>query len=130
VTAEVLPQPKAATAVVFHDPATRTLSIRISENESGYSRLLWRESWSRLRQSQEAGWPVDGAPPVFADVPGGRRAVHGQPIDGGGLAFFFPVGTAGYAELVSKPIRAIVTMDTSARVFLGVRLFNRPAGDT
>jgi len=125
---EALPQPRAATGVVVHDPATRTLSVRLSELESGYAKLLWREGWQALRRSQEAGWPIDGAPWVWADVPGGRRVVHGQPIDGVALTFHFPTGTAGYAELISKPgLWAIITMDVATRHILGVRFLNGPA---
>jgi hypothetical protein len=125
---EVLPRPKAATGVVFHDVGTRTLTVRLSEQESGYTKLLWREGWQALRRGQEAGWPVDGPPWVWADVPGARRVVHGQPADGGTLSFHFPPGTAGYAELISKPgLWAIVTMDIVARHILGVRFLNRPA---
>jgi hypothetical protein len=65
---------------------------------------------------------------VWADVPGGRRVVHGLPADGGMLGFHFPPGTAGYAELVSKPsLWAIVTMDISTRRILGVRFLNGPS---
>jgi hypothetical protein len=42
------------------------------------------------------------------------------------LSFHFPPGTAGYAELVSKPgLWAIVTMDVGSRHLLGVRFLNR-----
>jgi hypothetical protein len=122
---QVLPRPKAAVGVVFADVVARTLTVRLSELESGYAKLLWREGWTALRRSQEAGWPIDGAPWVWADVPGGRRVVHGQPVDGGALSFHFPVGTAGFAELVSKPgLTAIVTMDVGTRRILAVRFRN------
>jgi hypothetical protein len=125
--AQALPRPKAATGVVFVDPATRTLSVRLSENESGYSKLLFREGWSRLRRDREAGWPL-GSEWVWADVPGARRVVHGQPADGGTLSFHFPPGTPGYTELVGKPgLWAVVTMDTATRRILAVRFLNGSA---
>jgi hypothetical protein len=114
--------------VVFADVVARTLTVRLSEGESGYTKLLWREGWQALRRAQEAGWPPGGPPGIWADVPGGRRVVHGQPVDGGMLSFHFPPGTAGYAELVSKPgLWAIVTMDIAARHILAVRFLNGPA---
>jgi hypothetical protein len=124
--AQVLPRPKAATGVVFHDVLTRTLTVRLGEGASGYERLLWRDGWQALRRDQEAGWPVDGSPPVFAAVPGARRGVHGQPVEGGALSFHFPPGTAGYAELVARPgLYAIVTMDSGTRYITNVRFLNR-----
>jgi hypothetical protein len=125
---EVLPRPKAATGVVFADVAARVLTVRLSELEDNYSQQLWKEGWAGLRRAQEAGWPINGTPPIWADVPGGRRVVAARPVDGGALSFHFPPGTAGYSELVSKPrLTAIVTMDVSSRRILAVRFLNGPA---
>jgi hypothetical protein len=95
---EVIPRPKAVTAAVFVDVVSRTLTARISERESGYSKLLWSEGWQALRRAQEAGWPLNGAPWVWADVPGGRRVVHGLPEPGGVLSFHFPPGPPATAS--------------------------------
>jgi hypothetical protein len=125
---EVLPRPKAATGVVFHDVLTRTLTVRLSDQADGYTRLLWRQAWQQQRRSQEAGWPPNGAPWIYADVPGAPQVVHGQPADGGALSFHFPPGTPGYTELISKPgLVAIVTVDRGTHRFLTCRFLNRPA---
>jgi hypothetical protein len=123
---EVLPRPVAVDGVVFHDPATRTLSVRPSDLANGYTKLLWREAWTKQRHSQEAGWPLDGTPWLYADVPGAPRVVHGLPGDAGVVSFHFPPGTAGYAELISRPgVIAILTIDAGSRQFLSCRFLNR-----
>ena len=125
---EALPQPQAIDAVVFVDAVSRTLTARLSDQAGGYERLLWTQAWQQLRRAQEAGWPANGAPWVFADLPGARQVVHGQPGEGGTLQFTFPPGTPGFAELISKPgVVAIVTVDRSTQRFLTCRFLNRPA---
>ena len=125
---EALPQPQAIDAVVFSDVLSRTLTVRLPDHASGYERLLWTQAWQQQRRSQEAGWPPNGAPWLYADVPGAPRVVHGQPAEGGVMSFYFPPGTAGYSELISKPgLVAIVTVDRGTHQFLTCRFLNRPA---
>jgi hypothetical protein len=125
---EALPQPRAVTAAVFADVVSRTLTARVSESENSYSRLLWADGWRALRQAYEAGWPDDAAPWVFCDGPGvAARTIHGVPTEGGGLSFTFPVGTAGFGELIGKPgLYAVATADVSTRYLSTVRFLNRP----
>jgi hypothetical protein len=124
-TVEVLPRPVAVDGVVFHDVLTRTLSVRLSDKASGYERLLWTQAWQQQRRSQEAGWPLE-TPWLYADVPGAARVVHGLPAEGGMMAFHFPVGTAGYSQLISKPgLVALVTIDRATHQFLTCRFLNR-----
>jgi hypothetical protein len=116
---EALPQPQAIPAVVFLDTLSRTLFVRLPDKASGYERLLWTQAWQALRRSQEAGWPPGGADWIYADVPGAPRVVHGLPADGGQLSFHFPVGTRGFADLVSRPgVTAILTIDRGSQRFL------------
>ena len=125
---EALPQPQAIDATVFNDVLSRTLTVRLRDQAGGYERLLWTQAWQQLRRAQEAGWPANGAPWVWADLPGARQVVHGQPADGGTLQFSFPPGTPGYSELISKPgVVAIVTVDRSTQRFLSCRFLSRPA---
>jgi hypothetical protein len=128
VTVEaVVPQPVALECVVFADYAARTLSVRLSDRASGYERQAWLQAWQSQRRSREAGWPVDGAPWLYADVPGARRVAHGLPGDGGVMSFHFPPGAAGYSALISKPgLVAIVTVDRSSQQFLTCRFLNQP----
>jgi hypothetical protein len=123
---EALPQPQAIDAVVFVDAVSRTLTARLPDQAGGYERLLWTQAWQALRRAQEAGWPADGAPWVYADLPGARQVVHGQPGEAGSLLFSFPPGTPGFAELISRPgVVAIVTVDRGAQRFLACRFLKR-----
>ena len=125
--AEALPQPRAIDAVVFVDVLTRTLTARLPDQAGGYERLLWTQAWQQLRRAQEAGWPANGPPWVYADVPGARRVAHGQPGEGGTLQFTFPPKTPGFAELISKPgVVAVVTVDRGSHEFRSCRFLNRP----
>ena len=125
--AEALPQPVAVDGVVFNDVLSRTLTVRLSDQADGFTRLLWQRAWRQQRRAQEAGWPVNGARWVYADVPGARQVVHGQPGEGGTLQFTFPPGTAGYSKLISKPgVVAVVTVDRGTHRFLTCRFLNRP----
>jgi hypothetical protein len=120
-----VPQPLAADGVVFNDPATRTLTVRLSEAASGYTRLLWRQGWQALRQAQEGGYR-SRVPQVWAHGAGRREIAHGQPADGGALTFTFYSGNDAYSKLVSKPgLVAIVTVDRGTHHILGVKFLNR-----
>jgi hypothetical protein len=124
---EVLPRPKAVTGAVFADVLGRTLTVRQAEPASGFERLLWRQGWQQLRRAQEAGWPTDGAPSVFADAPKSHRVIHGVPADGGALSFTWPVGSPGFAELVGRPgLYAVVTVDIGTHYFSTVKFLHRP----
>lgn len=122
---EVLPEPQAIDAVVFVDAVERTLTVRLPDAAGGYSKLLWRDAWQALRQGQEAGWPPDAAPWIYADLAGGDRSVYGRPAEGGTLQFQFPPGAPGFAALISKPgVIAVVTADRSTRRFMACRFLN------
>jgi hypothetical protein len=125
-TAEApLPRPKAVDCVVFADTATRTLSLRPGDQVGGYEKAIWREAWQSQRRSQEDGWPPSGSQWLWADVPGAPRAVHGLPAEGGVMSFHFPVGTAGFGALISRPgLVAVVTVDLAARRFLTCKFFH------
>jgi hypothetical protein len=122
---EALPQPQAIDGVVFVDAVERTLFVRLPDTAGGYERLLWTQAWQALRRAQEAGWPADAAPWLWADLPGARQVVHGQPGEAGTLKFTFPVGTPGFAGLVSRPgVVAIATVDRSTQRFLTCRFLH------
>jgi hypothetical protein len=124
---EVMPRPKALTAAVFTDTLSRTLTVRQAEPASGYESSLWRSAWQALRRAYEAGWPAGGAPWVFADAPKSYRVIHGIPVEGGQLSFTWPVGSAGFGELVGRPgLYAIATVDISSHYFSTVKFLHRP----
>jgi hypothetical protein len=123
---EVMPRPKAITAAVFTDVITRTLTVRQAEPASGYESALWTRGWQELRRAHAAGWPVDGAPWIFADAPKSHRVIHGVPADGGALSFTWPVGSPGFAELVGRPgLYAIAVLDISTHYFSTVKFLHR-----
>jgi hypothetical protein len=125
--AQPLPRPVAVECVGFADYVARTLSVRLSDRADGYTRQAWLQAWQAQRRSQEDGWPANGAPWVYADVPTARRVAHGLPTEGGVMSFHFPVGTAGYSQLVSKPgLIALVTVDRGTHQFLTCRFLNQP----
>jgi hypothetical protein len=96
---EALPEPQAVDAAVFVNVFERSLSVRLRDRAGGYERLLWTQAWQQLRRAQENGWPPGSAQPIYADLPGARRVVHGQPGEGGTLLFTFPPGTPGFARV-------------------------------
>lgn len=123
---EVVPRPKAVTGAVFADTLSRTLTVRQAEPASGYEKLLWTQAWQALRRAEAAGWPEGGAPWVFADAPKSHRVIHGVPADGGALSFTWPVGSPGFAELVSRPgLYAIATVDIGTHFFSTVKFLHR-----
>jgi hypothetical protein len=119
---ETLPQPLTMDGVVSNDVSTRTLVVRRPETASGYERLSWRWAHEALVRAVESGWPTAGAPFLWAHGAGQRDIAHGLPGDNLTLLFHFPVGKTEYRDLVSQPgLRALVTVDKSRGVFLGVR---------
>ena len=52
---ETLPRPKAISAAVSNDVTSRTLVVRCLRTESGYSRLLWRETYALIGRLQSLG---------------------------------------------------------------------------
>jgi hypothetical protein len=124
----VLPSPLAIAAVVFADPVSRVVTVRLPDQVGSYERMLWIQAWQRLRRAQESGWPPGGPGPVWADLPGARQVARGLPVDGAQLAFSFPVGTRGFAALVGEPVTAVVTVDRGTHQFMTCRfLSNRSA---
>jgi hypothetical protein len=50
---------------------------------------------------------------------------HVQPADFQMLTVHFPVGTAGFSELISKAVVAIVVIDRNSGRFLSVKFLHR-----
>jgi hypothetical protein len=116
-----LPQPLTVAAPVTNDVMSRTLIVRRPRDAGGYQKLLWREAHEALRQSEEAGWPLSGAPWLSAAGAGQRDIARGLTGPNLALHFHFPVGVAAYYDLVSRPVlRAYVTVDKNTGFFTGV----------
>jgi hypothetical protein len=124
---ERVPSPLAITAVVSNDLPNRRLTVRISGLEQGVPRLLWKESYAALRRSEESGWRT-AHPTIWAATERADKvasALAGDNTDSGRLVFSFAPGEEAYAQLISKPVTALVVYDRSRRRFLSVKCKNR-----
>ena len=121
---ETVPQPLVLEAVVITDALARSLAVRLSENAGGYQKLWWKTAHTALKAAVENGWA--NHPFVWASTPSVSDVVHVQPADFGMLSATFPVGTAGFSELVSQPVYALATIDRNEGRFTRVKFLNRP----
>jgi hypothetical protein len=123
--AERVPSPVAVDGTVDIDIPSRTLAVRVSERESGYNRLWWREAHTALTTAEETGWRNHRA--VYASAPGASDVAHATPGDYRMLLVRFPSGVSAFAELVGKPgLVALVTVDRNSGPFIGVSFKHRP----
>lgn len=126
-----VPEPHVAVGVVENDPPSRTLSVRLSELEAGYGRLLYRQAHQALRQAEESAGPHRT---VWASAPGSLRVAFAVPGDFGVLLFNFPVGIDAYQERVgidayqerlgTPGLAATVVLDRETCRILNVRFRN------
>ncbi|HEY6688335.1 MAG TPA: hypothetical protein VI094_19245 [Propionibacteriaceae bacterium] len=122
---ERVPAPVVVDGTADIDIPSRTLAVRVSERESGYNRLWWREAHTALKAAEESGWRSHRA--VYASAPGASDVAHATPGDYGMLLVRFQSGMQAFAELVGKPgLSALVSIDRSSGRFMGVRFLNRP----
>jgi hypothetical protein len=120
---EKLPAPAALDAVVVSDITTRSLGVRLSETASGYQRLWWKTAHQQLKAAVESGWARH--PFVWASTPSAYQVAYVHPADFSLLTVHFPVGTAGFSELISRPgLYAIVTVDRNTSRFLSVKFLH------
>lgn len=122
---EKLPSPVAITAAVSNDVLSRTLVVRLPETEVGYARLLWREAYQAYRAAEESGWRGNTAP-LWATALGADRLAYAVPGDLQTMKFHFEPGKTVYAQLIAKPVAAIVTIDRGTSRFRTVRFLHRP----
>jgi hypothetical protein len=122
---EVIPQPLVLEAVVITDPSTRSVAVRLPETAIGYARMWWKTAHTALKAAVEDGWRSH--PYVYANTPSASDVVHMQPADLQMLSAHFPVGTAGYSELISKPgLYALVSLERNSGRFTRVSFLHRP----
>jgi hypothetical protein len=69
---ERLPQPMAVNGETTHDPATRSVLVKVS----GVGASFWRRGHAAMMQAEESGryW---GAPSVYAHAPDRREIARG-----------------------------------------------------
>jgi hypothetical protein len=122
---EKVPQPLAVTGIVDLDIPNRTLAVRLSELESGYSKLWWRESHAALKAAERNGWR--GHRTVYVSTPTASDVAHAVPGDYQMLLVRFPAGVSAFTELVGRPgLTSIVSIDRSSGHFVGVKFLHRP----
>jgi hypothetical protein len=111
-----IPAPLACDGETTHDPASRSLLVRVS----GVGASYWRRGHAALTQAETAGSVSEfsrAAPTVRA------HGARGEPVRDGWLRF--KVDDATYRELAGPDLSAIVTVDQAAGRILGVKFKNR-----
>jgi hypothetical protein len=112
-----VPAPLACDGQVTFDPATRSLSVKVS----GVGASYWRRGHAALMQAETAGSVSEfsrAAPTVRA------HGARGEPVRDGWLRF--QVDDATYRELAGPDLAAICTVDQAAGRILGVKFLHRP----
>jgi hypothetical protein len=86
--------------------------------------LWWKTAHQQLKAAVENGWA--NHPFVWASTPTAYQVAHVQPADFSMLTVHFPVGTAGFSELISRPgLYAIAVIDRNSSRFLSVKFLHR-----
>lgn len=98
-----LPAPLACDGVTTHDPATRSVLVKVS----GVGATYWRQGHAALFAAQESGryW---GAPQVYAHGPGRREIAKGEPVCDGWIRF--RLSDADYRQLAGEGLSAVVVL--------------------
>jgi hypothetical protein len=117
-----VPAPLACDGQVTFDPASRSLSVKVS----GLGATFWRRGHAAMMAAEEAG-RYYAAPTVWAHGAGRREIARGEPVRDGWLRF--KLSDADYRRLSSTPdLSAIVTVDREAGRILGVKFRGRQLG--
>jgi hypothetical protein len=117
---EPLPQPMAVDGETTHDPATRSVLVRVS----GIGASFWRRGHAAMMQAEEAG--RYGARSVWAHAPGRREVARGEPVRDGWLRF--KLSDADYRQLAGEGLSAVVVVDRQAGQILGVKFLSWQSG--
>jgi hypothetical protein len=126
---ERIPQPLTMTGIVSVDNWQRNLVVRRPEDLSGYEKVACMTAHELLVRAQEAGWPRNGAPFLWANGAGQSDIARGLPGGRLTLLFHFPAGKDAYVKLVSQPgLSAFVTVNRSSGYFTGVTFRNGRKG--
>ena len=115
---ERLPQPMAVDGETTHDPATRSVLVRVS----GVGASFWRRGHAAMMQAEEAG--RYGARSVWAHAPGRREIARGEPVRDSWLRF--QLSDADYRQLAGDPdVHAIAVVDRKTSRIMGVKFLGR-----
>ena len=114
--AETVPAQLAVDATVTHDPATRSLLVKVF----GVGATFWRRGYAALERDAYRERAV------YAHARGRREIGRGVAERDGWLRF--KVDDQVYRELTAKPgLHAIATVDQQADRILGVKFLHRAA---
>ena len=111
---ETAPSTLVLEGVVITDPLARSVAVRLSDTASGGDKMWWRTAHTALKAAVENGWQDHRY--VYASTPSASDAVHVQPTDFGMLTATFPIGTAGFSDLVSRKAVHAWSQSTAIRV--------------
>jgi hypothetical protein len=111
-----VPAPLACDGQVTHDPATKSLLVRVS----GLGGTYYRRGHAAMMQAEESGRHV---PTIWARAAGLGEVGRSEPIRDGWLRF--KLDDATYRQLAGEGLSAIVTVDRDAAEILGVRFRHR-----
>ena len=113
-----VPQPMAVDGETTHDPATRSVLVRVS----GVGASYWRRGHAALMQAEEAGSYVHGLCGRMRLAAARLREVSRCGMGGCGSSSATPT----YRRLVGAPgLAAIVTVGRDAAQILGVKFRRR-----
>jgi hypothetical protein len=121
---ETIPQPWVTEGVVITDPSTRSAAVRLPSTAIGGDRMWWKTAHTALKAAVENGWA--NHPYVYANTPSASDVVHILPADFQMLTATFPIGTAGFSELIGRPVYALVSLDRNKGRFTKVSFRHRP----
>ena len=76
--------------MVINDFANRTLFVKLGDSVTGAPRVAWTNGYQALQLAEEAGYPVSGAPPLWARFEGDDRVARATPGDLFSLKFECP----------------------------------------
>ena len=99
---ETVPSPLVLEGVVITDALARSAAVRLPTTAGGGDRMWWRTAHTAMAAAVEDGWRNHSY--VWASTPSVSDAVHVQPADFLMLTATFPVGTAGFSELISQDL--------------------------
>jgi hypothetical protein len=122
---ERVPDPFRVDCVAFVDVADRSITLRVSDLESGYAKMWYRQAFRQLQTAEELGY--SDHPTVWASTPSKAQVAWAVTTDTDfyRLKFSFPRGETAYQDLISKPVTASVFVDRNSGRFMNVALKNK-----
>ena len=121
---EKVPQPLVIEGVVITDVLARSVAVRLPTTAGGGDRMWWRTAHTAMKAAVENGWANHRY--VYASTPSASDVVHMLPGDFSMLTATFPIGVAGFSELIGRPVYALVSLDRNKGRFTRVSFLNRP----